>query len=92
MPVVCVDTAVYALSIDYYHYNFPIEDPAQLGSPDASQGGFCGQSCQHVRNLLSCTVTRNFAALQQAVHISFLNPSFLLMYDHVECNICGSIR
>ena len=35
MPVVCVDTAVYALSIDYYHYNFPMEDPAQLGSPDA---------------------------------------------------------
>ena len=58
MPVVCVDTAVYALSIDYYHYNFPMEDPAQLGSPDASREVFGGQTCERVRNLFFCTVTR----------------------------------
>lgn len=38
MPVVCKDTALYNLSVDHYHYSF--EDPAQLGSSDASREFF----------------------------------------------------
>ncbi len=91
MQVACADTALYALSIDCYHLLCPLRTLHSLARPMHPREDFVDKVVS-MSGTYFLALLQGTTALQQAVHVSFLKPSFLLMYDHVECNICGNTQ